>query len=212
MIAMADEQEVQDEELEESDSRSGLRIVVWLLALGIVALFLPLYLVSVAVEESIVPLQAELESLQATITAPPDVRPEEVALTDHLLDLRGQLNAIEDIPSTLIAGHTDWPAIMAAVRSYDANRIRLIGFTHEHVRLTLEGNAVEESAVLGFSNALQQTGLFSRVAIQTISVSPQPTPTRPATPEDGENQIAELNMPFLFTLSLDLLRGSDGSQ
>lgn len=212
MIAMVDEPEVQEEELEESEPRSGGRIVVWLLALGIAALFLPLYLISVAVEESIVPLQAELESLQATMTAPPVVPPEEVALTNRLLDLRGQLGAIENIPATLIAGHTDWPAIMAAVRSYDANRIRLTGFTHENVRLTLQGNAVEESAVLEYSNALQQTGLFSRVAIQAISVSPQPTPTLPSTPTEGESQFTELTMPFLFTLSVDLTRGGNGSQ
>jgi hypothetical protein len=100
---------------------------------------------------------------------------------------------------------------MAAVHSYDANRIRLTGFSHENFRLTLEGNAVEESAVLEFSDALQGTGLFARVAVQTISVNPQPTPTRVATPVSGETPLAELNMPFLFTLSVDLMRVADGS-
>lgn len=209
---MPGEQEVLEEAVEEPESRSGSRIVAWLFALGIAALFLPLYLVSVAIGDATVPLEAELESLQATLTTPPEVRSEELTLTERLLDLRAQLGAIEDVPSTLIAAHTDWPAIMAAVGSYDANRIRLVGFNHENARLTLEGNAVEESAVLEFADALEQTGLFSRVSVQTISVGMQPTPTPVPTSTSGETVLAELNMPFVFTLSVDLMRTADGSR
>lgn len=208
---MADEPEIQEEELEEPEPRSRSSLVIWLVALGIAALFVPLYLVSVAVEESIVPLQERFDALQETLTAPPRVPPEEVALTDRLLDLRSQLSALSDVPATLIAGHTDWPRIMAAVHSYDANRIRLTGFVHENTRLTLQGNAVEESAVLEFSDVLQDTGLFARVSVQTISLGPTPTPAREPTPQGGDPLLVELSMPFQFTLSVDLMRTADGS-
>ncbi|MDX2137653.1 MAG: PilN domain-containing protein [Chloroflexota bacterium] len=209
---MPDEQDILEDNGDEQDSRPASRLFIWLLALGIAALFLPLYLVSAAIGEATVPLQTELDSVQATLTTPPEVPSEEVALTEQLLALRAQLSLIEDAPSTLVAAHTDWPAIMAAVRSYDANRVRLTGFTHENERLTIAGNAVEERAVFEYSEVLEQTGLFSRVSVQSISISTQPTPTIAPTPASGLPFLTELSMPFVFALSVDLMRTANGSR
>lgn len=203
-----DEPQVIEEEVQEQEKRPRSPWVMWLIALAIAALFLPVYLISGSVGEAAAPLQAELESLQATLTAPPQVPAEEQALTERLLSARNQLSMIESAPATVVAGHTDWPTIMAAVLNYDANSIRLTGFSYANAPLTLVGNAVAESAVLEYANGLEASDLIERVSIQSIILSPPPT----AVPDQtlDETPFTELNMPFVFTLSIELTRIVNG--
>lgn len=212
---MFDVPEIPDDALQEEAPRSRSTLIMWLIALAISALFVPVYLVSESVTEASVPLEAELESLQATLTAPPQVPQEEQALTNRLLRLRGQLNLIESAPATIIAGHTDWPNIMAAVQDYDANSIRLTAFSQTSAPLTLVGSAAAESAVLEYASALEASDLIERVSIQSIVLNPQPTATPDLTPQDPALQttpLVELTMPFVFTFSIELTRTTaDGS-
>lgn len=196
-----------DEELDSQPSGRAARFVPWLFVLALALLFVPVYLFSGALEDTSAPLATEAEVLQATITAPPPVPPEEAALADQLLELRSLLGAIQNIPPTLIAGHIDWPTIMATVRSYDADLIRLTGLNNQSNQLTLQGNAMQESAVLDYAHLLERTGFFSRVNVQAITVNPVPPPTVvPEQPREGT--LAELYMPFIFTLSADLAGGA----
>ena len=210
---MAEEEQLPEEMLEEEEppSRSGL--IMWLIALGVAALFLPIYLVSQSISEALIPLQAEAEALQATLTAPPQVPEEEERLTAQLLNMRSQLNDLREAPATIAAGHTDWPAIMGALLQYDANSIRLNSFSHEGAPLILVGNAVAESAVIEYANALEDTGLFTRVSVQSIVLNPPPTATPAPTAEQSQAStgIQELTMPFVFTLSLEFARTANGS-
>jgi hypothetical protein len=206
----------EDEQQEVSDTGSSLtRLIPWVLMLGLALLILPLYLGAVTIEESTFPLATEAQVLQATITAPPPVPPQEQTLTTELLGLRSQLGAFESVPATLIAGHTDWPRIMDAVHTYDSNRVRLTGFNNEPNRLIVNGLALEENAVLEYSRLLEGTGFFSQVRVQSISRNPValPTPDLSATP-NPEAPLGEIYMPFVFTLSVDLKANagvSDGS-
>ena len=105
----------------------------------------------------------------------------------------------------MVAAHVDLPAIMAALHSYDANRIRLTAFNHPANRLTLDGVAKEERDVLTYISALEATGFFARVNLQSITVNPvaPPTPDFQATPSK-DAPLTEPYMPFIFTLSIDL--------
>jgi hypothetical protein len=209
---MADEERLVEETLEEEEPPSRTGLVMWLIALGVAALFLPVYLVSQSVSEATIPLQAQAESLLATLTAPPQIPQEEETLTARLLSLRGQLNALREAPATIAAGHTDWPAIMRALLNYDARSIRLTGFSHEAAPLVLTGSAVAESAIIEYANTLQASGLFSRVSVQSIILNPPPTPTPAPTSVEGTSAAAlqELTMPFVFTLSLEFARPVNG--
>lgn len=204
MVDLPPEEQLEIEE-EPSGSSSLSRLIPWLLMLGLALLMLPLYLGAATIEESTIPLATEAQVLQATITAPPPVPPQEQTLTTELLSLRSQLEAFESFPATLIAGHIDWPRIMDGVHTYDANRIRLSGLNNEPNRLIITGLALEESAVLEYSRLLEATGYFSQIRVQSISRNPVslPTPDLSATPNPAA-PVAETYMPFVFTLSVDL--------
>ncbi len=193
------------EEAPSEPTRLTTRLVPWVLMLGVALLFFPLTLISTAIDETNVLQATQSADLQATITAPPPVPRDEQTLTQQLLDQRVDLGAIEPIPATMIASHVDLPAIMAALRSYNANRIRLTAFNHPTNRLTLDGAAMEERDVLTYISALEATGLFTRVSLQSITVNPvaPATPDFQATP-DKNAPLTELYLPFIFTLSIDL--------
>ena len=200
---MLPEQAPPEEELDSPQPGRAARFVPWLFALALGLLFIPVYLFGNALDESSGPLSTEADMLQQTITAPPPVPSDEAALADQLLELRSQLNGLQNIPPTLIAGHIDWPAIMSVVRGYDAALIRLSGFSNQTGQLTLQGNAMQESAVLDYAHILERTGFFSRVNVQSITVNPQPTPTPPLD-RTGNEELSEPYMPFVFTLTADL--------
>lgn len=202
---MYDEPLLQEEEAPEKPTSITARLVPWVLMLGIALLFFPLTLISAAIDETSVLQETQSAELQATITAPPPVPQDEQTLTEQLLAQRADLGVIDPIPATMVAAHVDLPAIMAALRSYDANRIRLTAFNHPTNRLTLEGAAKEERDVLDYIAALEATGFFARVNLQSITVNPvaPPTPDFQATPSP-DAPLTEPYMPFIFTLSIDL--------
>ena len=199
---------------EEDDSSSHPRSLIarlapWLVLVALALLFVPLYVGSATIEDAIAPMATESESLQATITAPPSAPAQEQTLTAHLLELRIQLAALENVPPTLIAAHIDWPAIMSALHSYDANRIQLTSFNHDTNHLTLQGIGLEESAVLEYTSALQATGFFSGVQVQSITLNP----IKPVIPgAQTDIPVMQVYMPFIFTVSVDLIGNSNGSQ
>lgn len=209
---MVNNENLPEEEVEELEPAPRSGLIIWLLTLGIAALFLPIYLISQSIDQAITPLATQAFDLQATLTAPPLVPQEEETLTSELLNLRGQLALLEEAPATIVAGHINWPAIMGSLLTYDANSIRLTGFNQEAVPLTLVGNAVSESAVIEYSTQLDQTGLFTRVFIQSIVLNPPPSPTppNPAEPTPITPPLRELSMPFMFTLSVEFARSTNG--
>ncbi len=201
---MYDEPPILEEEPSQP-TRLTARLVPWVLALGIALLFFPLTLISAAIDDTNMLQGTQSAELQATITAPPPIPHEEQTLTSQLLERRTDLSVIENVPATMVAAHVDLPAIMAALRSYNANRIRLTAFNHPTNRLTLDGAAMEERDVLTYISALEATGLFVRVDLQSITVNPvaPPTPDFQATPSK-DAPLTEVYMPFIFTLSIDL--------
>lgn len=200
---MSPDQAPQEEELESSPPGRAARFVPWVFALALALLFVPVYLFGGALDESSNPLATEIEMLQVTITSPPPVPSDEAGLAEQLLELRSQINGFQGLPGTLVAGHIDWPAIMSSVRSYNADLIRLTAFTSQTGQLTLQGEAMQESAVLDYAHLLERTGFFSRVNVQSITVNSQPTPTPPLD-RTGDEELAEPYMPFVFSLTADL--------
>lgn len=208
---MIDEQIPPEAEMEDAEPPSRSRLAIWLVALALAAMFVPVYLVSGSLEEATIPLEQQAEALAMTLTAPPVVPEEEQQLTDRLLAARGQLSSIQEIPVTLAAQHLDWPSITQALLNYDANSIRLTSFTHDSIVLTLIGSATAESEAIRYAEMLESSGLFLRVSVQSIVLNPPPTPTPAPTGQSGETSaVHELTMPFVFTLALEFDRTSNG--
>lgn len=190
---------------QEEEGGSGSRLVPWLIVFAVGLLFVPLYFSSNILADTTAPLATQLNALETTLTAPPVVPDAEQTLTARLIDLRSKSNAIDGLPPTLVAGHTNWPDIMALLRSYDANQIRLTGFVNETTHLTLNGEAIQENSVLTYVARLQVAGYFSQVRVQTITLSGVPSPTPNLTPaSNGSPTLTQVYMPFVFTLTMDL--------
>ena len=209
---MQNEQMPKEDAAPEKTPNRGARFVPWLVIVALAILFVPLYLTSGTLDIMTAPLGTEEAMLAQTLTAPPAVPASEQTLTAHFIDVNKQLQALGDVPPTLIAAHVDWPAIMSTIHSYDANEIRLTGFNHVTGILTLEGDASQESSVIDYAHALQQTGLFSQVNVQSIALNPTPlaTPNSQTTPTDSP-VLTEAYMPIIFTISINLNEAGNGS-
>ncbi len=205
---MFDDQIPEEDEQESPRQGGARRFVPWLFALGIGLLFLPLYLFSNAIDDSTTPLATQAQELQATITSPPPVPPEEATLAQQLLDVRSQLSVIESVPATLAASHVDWPAIAAVVHDYNADQIRLTAFSNDAGRLTIGGGAMQENSVLDYAHGLDSTGYFSNINVQSITTNPTPPPT---PNPDGTSSLEEPYFPFVFILYVDIRDNSNGS-
>ena len=210
---MVDVEIPQDDDLEEEGGGSASRLVPWLIIVAIALMFVPLYFGASAIEEDTKPLSTELINLQTTLTAPPLVPIAEQTLSVQLLDLRSRLRVIADMPATMVAGHLDWPGIMATLHTYDANQIRLKGFVNEGWLLTLNGEAVQEASVLEYVSKLQKSGFFTQVRVQAITIMAVASPTPNAEPAvNTDIGLTSIDMPFVFTLSIDLARADNGLQ
>ncbi|MBK8020060.1 MAG: PilN domain-containing protein [Chloroflexi bacterium] len=193
--------------------RSNSRLALWLCVLALGVLIVPLTQVESILQEAAVTLAAESDALSLTMTAPAPVPVEEQSETDRLIELRGQVAVVDGMSATLMAGHLDWPAIMASVHTYDSDRIRLTSFQRDGSRLVLDGEALQESDVLTYIDALQSTGYFDQVNIQSITVNPilPATPNFQATQAGIDPILSATYMPTLFGLSLVLKGAGDGS-
>lgn len=145
------------------------QIVVWIFAAVMLLLLISAYFISTAITSGVSELRAEYDSLQMTVTAPPEVPDAEGTLVAELVALRDLTGQLENALPTLLAAHVDWPAIMTLVGSFDRTLLRLEGFTYDSGRLVLEGKAVAEVYILEYVKALEVVTAFTDVQVQSIT-------------------------------------------
>ncbi len=181
-----------DARQDQSPRMSRAAIVLWLIVLGLAILFVPLYLAGTTIQGDVDRLQDDLVALQQSLANVPTPAPEVQALMGTLSAVQGQANRANAVVSTLTAAHVDWPAVMAALANYNPDRIVLHSVAQAENRLTLTGRASDDAAVVEYSRSLEGSGLFTRVAVQSIRVVATPvftpvtaltlTPTQTVTP------------------------------
>ncbi len=172
------------EEEDASSERSGSRLTIWLVILGLGLLFLPLYLIANTIRESSVSLQADLDSVQATLAYTPPPNPSAEALVSTLGAVQRQNALLNSLQSTLVALHIDWPAVMAVIGNYDAAHMTLTAVTQTTTGVTIAGQADTQGIIANYADMLRQSGLFEQVSIGSITVQniPTATPTKTPTP------------------------------
>jgi hypothetical protein len=112
----------------------------------------------------------------------PTELPEVVSLQAEAADIQTQVNELDAVYTNLSADHVDWPTVASAIRNYDVNRMAINTLQQSENRLTLSGSAVDDSAVINYARLLEDSGYFSRVVVQSITLTtPSPTPTLSAT-------------------------------
>ncbi|MBZ0275981.1 MAG: PilN domain-containing protein [Anaerolineae bacterium] len=168
-----------DDEAEVSPAPRASRLVVWLIIVSLGALFLPLYLVSTSIKQENAQFEVTLTAIQATLAYTPLPPESETALQETLLQVRGQINALEPVSADLAAAHLDWLNALAVISRYDRERINLSGITQTENRLVLNGLAANESDVLAYFHVLDDAELFNRVIVQSITLKDAPTPNQP---------------------------------
>jgi Tfp pilus assembly protein PilN len=158
-------------------------IILGLVVIGLVAFFLPLYLISTTIRDDITRSEANLLSVQATLTSISAPAPEAQELMNTLAQVQNSASEIEEASSAILANRTDWPAIMAAINNYNPTQLALTSITHADYRITLNGQAIDDTAVVAYARGLEESNLFSRVVVQSIKIVATPFATPTSTSE-----------------------------
>jgi Tfp pilus assembly protein PilN len=170
---------------EQNQPRRSLQgaIILWWIVIGLAILSLPLYLIPLIIRGNITRLEADLLAVQATLTSRSTPAPEVQELMNTLAQIQKPASEIKEVSPTIVAGRTDWPAIMAAISNYNPAQIALTSLTQADNRITLNGQAIDDSAVAAYARALEDSNLFSRVVIQSIEAIATPFATPTSTEE-----------------------------
>jgi Tfp pilus assembly protein PilN len=160
-------------------------MILWLVVIGFATFFLPLYLVSASIHDDNARLEDDLQSIQQALTTISSPAPEIQELMDTLAQLQKATNEIEAAYSTIAAGHTDWPAVMAVIGNYNPAQLTLTSLTHADSRIVLNGRATDSSVVAAYAHTLEESQLFSRVVVQSMKTIATPfvTPGGTESPE-----------------------------
>jgi len=189
------------EDLPEQEQPDGSRrkaMALWLVVISLAVFFLPLNLVSSSVRDKTARLEAELQPIQETLASIGTPGPEAQQLMDTLKGIQESADAVKEAYPTIAASHFDWPAVMSAIGKYDPGQLRLTSLTQADKQITLHGLAVDDSVVVAYARALEETNLFSRVVVQSIRSIAVPT----ATPEgSGEKPTKITPTPITPTAS-----------
>lgn len=162
---------------ESSGGSNTRRLVLWMVIASLLALLLPLFLVSTALKEENTRMRQALEAIQATLDAPVPVPREEQALTEEMLQAREAATTLENLRADLESRHINWPDAMLTIGDLNPDEIWITGLAQTERRLTITGQAVNEAQVMGYSQALRDSDWFQTVLIQSISQIELPTPT-----------------------------------
>lgn len=164
-----EENEIEDPEENEEGGSSRRGLVLWLIVIGLAILFVPLFLVFNTLRTDVTRLQTELEPLQGQLAAQGTPPPELQLLIEQAAAANGEVDAIAAVYPTLIASHIDWQPAMHTLGSYDQSQMLLTNITQEVRRLTIVGKAMDQSQVVAYARALEESGLFNSVEIQSIT-------------------------------------------
>lgn len=174
---------------EEDEPRAIAPMVLWLGVLGLVILFVPLYLTANTLANEVVRLQAEVPPRQTAAAAAPGLPPEAALLAVTLTAVHSQTSQIDTILPTLVADNVDWPGALSAVNNVDGSQIQITGLEQSGGQLLIRGRAANDDAVTAYARQLEGSGRFAAVEVQSIVQAPEPfftpTPTVPlptATP------------------------------
>ncbi len=156
-------------------------IVLWLVAASWLILLIPLYIVSATVQRDVVRLETNIQTARQALTAVNTPEPEIQELVDEIAQVRSSADEIEQAYASAASGHVNWPAVMAAIGNYNPSQLNLTSITQADSRVTLNGRAIDDSAVIAYSRSLEESDLFSRVVVQSVSLIATPFATAATT-------------------------------
>ena len=157
-------------------------IISWLIAAGMIILFLPLSLIASGISDDTKRTTTDLVSIQVSLTSVPTPIPEILSLNSTLTAVQQQKAQVDAVVPTLTAPRPNWPAIMGAIGNYDPGQVHITSLDRAGNRLTLVGQADSDTTVIAYQNALDQSKQFANVFVQSIRVIATPVLTITTTP------------------------------
>lgn len=173
-------------------------IVLQIVALGLIALALPLYLIFSQLRDELAQSENELMEVQAHLAALSTSSPEVQQLTEQVAQTEALVSALVAAPPPV---GMNWPQLASAIGSYDRQQITLVALTEVDNRLTLEGRATDNAAVVAYIQSLAASPLFLNIERQSVERVSAPGSAPAAVSEPG----AELR-PVRFVLNLVVSR------
>ena len=148
-----------------------LSVVLWLIAAAMLLALLPLLMVASNLRSEAARLNATLAPIRQSLAGLPTPLPDVQPLRESLARIQAQATQVQAIQATLTAPRVDWPAAMTAIADYDPNQVALVSIAQSGAQATIGGRAVSGEAVAGYLRALEDSGQFSRVALQSSRVN-----------------------------------------
>ncbi len=185
-------------------------LALWLAVIGVSLLFVPLFLTAQTIREDNLSLEAALGQAQTAAAGVPTLPAKAQHLQATATAVQAQLDQLGPIHSQLVAGHVDWPGILAIVADYDDAQVVLTGITQTEDRLVITGRASNNTAVVAYAKLLEISDRFSRVVIQSITSLPAPPAT--ATPVATPTQASASGTPQPIFLKQPLLQTFETAQ
>ncbi len=144
------------------------RLVVWLVAMSMAMLFVPLYLMSSTLQEDVIALETEYAQLSEalSLTPTPDAAAEDIR--SNLLTLQSDTVLLTSTYDELANAGLDWFVVMDTLLQYERDAMLLTRVVQEEIGLLVEGTATNESAILRYVSTLRDAEVFNGVQVLSI--------------------------------------------
>lgn len=154
-------------------------LLLWLVAAGLGILILPLSQIVQTVRADNARLSGELVSAQTAVVQTPTVGKDVASVQSTLSALQQQSNVLSPFTKNLQDKQLNWVDAASTIADYDHAHLALTGLEQHDNRLVITGRADTDTAVMAYAQALEDSGKFSRVVVQSISgvSTPFTTPT-----------------------------------
>ena len=163
--------ELENDEVEPSTPRRLPGLTRWLIALGMLLVFLTLFLVSQTIQETTIPLATEVEVLRTTLTAVPQPLPAREEINSAMLRFASNAAVLSGLTGTLTAQHITWPEVINRLADYDGSQVYLTGIAQQPTgQIVVSGQAINESVVINYTDRLRQSDQFTSVVVQSITL------------------------------------------
>lgn len=169
-MALLTDAEPTTEETSAPTPHSGSKLTLWLVGFSFLGLVLPLFLIATSLQEDNTALLQERAALEATLGLTPTVDPTITALDAELGDLRTQIDEMRPLAQSLTGEQPDWLAVSVTIGSYDPAHIQIMGVEQTGMTLSITGHASSERTAIAYLHQLQESGTFTRVTVQSITL------------------------------------------
>ena len=164
-------------------------ILLWVAAAVLALLSLPLFTLLEAMQDEVLRLQVGIVELQVSRVSPLSLE----EITALRTTAARTLAAEEQLQEALLGasrGRVAWLAVLERVIPASLPQVRLTGLEQHQDRLTIEGTAEGELALMAYVGRLRGSPLFEDVQVTSSLVTP--TPGAPATATPGPSPAATL--------------------